>query len=109
MAEREKDIVAVVDGGGRGAVLSEAYANSPYVRKVLVFPGNDTIPAWAGEKVKVFPRVKTTDVMSILQICDEEKVDLVDVAQDNAIQVGLVDALATQNILTVGRSYKAGE
>src|SRR4029079_13616029 len=90
---KRNNTVLVVDGGGRGAALCNAYAKSRYVQKIIVTPGNDLIPRSIKKEVKCYPQVKTTDVLEILTICKEEQVTLVDVAQDSAVEKGLVDLL----------------
>jgi phosphoribosylamine-glycine ligase len=36
-----KNTVIVVDAGGRGSVLVDAYAKSPHVDRIIAIPGND--------------------------------------------------------------------
>ena len=106
---KEINTVLVVDGGGRGAVLVDKYAQSEHVKRVLAVPGNDLMKINTDKEVQIYPRLKTTSVPEILQICKKEKVSLVDVAQDNAVEAGLVDALTQKGIATVGPTRMAGE
>ncbi len=99
--------VLVVDGGGRGAALANKYLQSAYVDRVIAVPGNDLM--LTNKNVKIFPQYKTTDVSQIIAICRSEKVDLVDVAQDNAVAVGLVDALLKSGIKVFGPTKLAGQ
>lgn len=101
--------VLVVDGGGRGAALVDKYAESSKVGKILVVPGNDLMQINTRKEVQTFPLLKTTSVKEIIEICKKEKVSLVDVAQDNAVEVGLVDELVKQRIHVVGPTRKAGQ
>lgn len=101
--------VLVIDGGGRGSVLVDKYAQSKYVQKVLAVPGNDLMKINTDKTVKIYPKLKTTSVGEILEICKTENVSLVDVAQDNAVEVGLVDVLVKKGIPTVGPTKKAGQ
>ena len=101
--------VLVVDGGGRGAVLVDKYRQSKQVGKILVVPGNDLMQLNTKKEVITFPNLKTTSVAEILEIAKLEKVDLVDVAQDNAIEVGLVDELIINGIPVVGPTRAAGQ
>ncbi len=105
----KKEKVAVVDGGGRGSVLVRAYAKSPHVGEVLAFPGNDMMGFGTGKPVRTFPGIKTTDVEKIVRICMDENVALVDVAQDNAIEVGLVNSLRHAGIKALGPTKGAGQ
>lgn len=101
--------VLVVDGGGRGAVLVDKYGQSEKVSKILAVPGNDLMQINTKKEVKIFPNLKTTDVDEILQIAKKEKVDLVDVAQDNAVEAGLVDTLMLHGIPAIGPTRSAGQ
>ena len=101
--------VLVIDGGGRGAALVDKYAQSKQVGKILVVPGNDLMQINTKKPVLTFPDLKTTSVKEILEICKKEKVDLVDVAQDNAVEVGLVDRLMKIGISAFGPTRKAGQ
>lgn len=101
--------VLVVDGGGRGAVLVDKYAQSPYVKKILAIPGNDLMQINTKKKVQIYPHLKTTSIKEIIEICQKEKVTLVDVAQDNAVEAGLVNELNKINIKTVGPDREAGQ
>ncbi len=75
-----KNTVLVIDGGGRGSVLVDKYSQSKHVGKILAVPGNDLMKIFAGKPVKIFPQIKTTDIPEILNICKNEKVEVVDVA-----------------------------
>ena len=101
--------VLIVDGGGRGSALVDKYASSKKVSKILAVPGNDLMQINTNKKVKTFSHLKTTSVEEILEICKKEKVDLVDVAQDNAVSVGLVDELMKNGILVFGPTKEAGQ
>ncbi|HSW88541.1 MAG TPA: phosphoribosylamine--glycine ligase, partial [Candidatus Saccharimonadales bacterium] len=103
-----KKIVAVIDGGGRGSALVAKYGQSPRVAKILAIPGNDLMQMNTKIPVQIFQTIKTTDVEKIVALCKKEQVSLVDVAHDNAVAVGLVDALQQEGILTVGPTKAAG-
>jgi len=94
--------VMVVDGGGRGAALVDAYSKSPHVGRIIAVPGNDMM------NCEIHPELKTTSVKEIIELCKTEKVDLVDVAQDNAIAVGLVDELKKNKINVLGPTKAEG-
>ncbi|MFA4827065.1 MAG: phosphoribosylamine--glycine ligase [Candidatus Shapirobacteria bacterium] len=110
MRERNlENTVLVIDGGGRGAALVDKYAQSEHVGRVIAIPGNDSMKINDLKDIQVYPRLKTTDIAEILQICREEKVALVDVAQDNAIRAGLVNLLTENGIHTIGPTKEAGQ
>ena len=98
----------VVDGGGRGAALVDKYSQSPHVARVLAVPGNDLMKVGALKPVETFPSLKTVSVPEIIQLCRDEQVDLVDVAQDNAVEAGLVDRLQAEGVSVVGPTRMAG-
>lgn len=101
--------ILIIDAGGRGAVLVDKYAESEQVGKILVVPGNDLMQINTKKPVITFPNLKTTSVKEILEIAKKENVDLVDVAQDNAVEVGLVDSLLASGIQAVGPTKLAGQ
>lgn len=101
--------ILVIDGGGRGSVLVDKYAQSQHVGRILAVPGNDLMGQLTKKPVKIFPKIKTTDIKSILTICQKSKVDLIDVAQDDAVAVGLVDELQEQGFPVFGPTKKAGQ
>jgi len=108
--ERNTGSVLITDGGGRGAALAEAYARSLHVDRILVAPGNDLIYlATLGKPVEIFPGIKTTDVKAIVGLAREKNVALVDVAQDNAVESGLTNALEEAGIDAIGPTREAGQ
>lgn len=101
--------VVVIDGGGRGSALVDKYAQSKLVGKIIVIPGNLLMQINTAKKVEIYPELKTTSIQEILEICKKKKVDLVDVAQDNAVETGLVDALLKSGFCVVGPTRAAGQ
>lgn len=106
---KHNNTVLVVDAGGRGAALVHAYSKSPYVTKLIAVPGNDLMQINTKRPVKIYPDLTTTSVKEIIAICKKEKVNLVDVAQDNAVEAGLADELYKNNILCIGPTRAAGQ
>ncbi len=104
-----KKTVLVIDGGGRGAALVDAYAKSPHVGKILAVPGNDLMQSLTDKPVLIYPHLKTTSVQEILEIAKKEKVDLVDVAQDNGVEAGNTDVLLENGFKVNGPTRKAGQ
>src|SRR3989344_5843447 len=105
---KETGIPLVVGGGGRESSLVHGYSKSPHVKRVISVPGNDLMQDISEKPVKVYTKLRTTDINGILDVCKREDVDLVDVAQDNAVEVGLVDALRQKGISVVGPTREAG-
>ena len=104
-----KATVLVIDGGGRGSVLVDKYLQSPHVAKVLAIPGNDLMLSQNKKKVVIFPQIKTTDVDQIASIAKREKIDLVDVVQDDAVAVGVTDTLLKGGFKVFGPTKTAGQ
>jgi len=105
----ERNIVGIVDAGGRGATLHRVYEKSPHVDGLVVFPGNDMIKKMAVKPTEVFTGDKTTDAEQIVETFLKEGVTLADVAQDNAVEVGVADRLREAGIPTVGPFREAGK
>src|SRR3989338_8416094 len=104
----KKATILVIDGGGRGAVLVDKYSQSSHVIKILAIPGNDLMLA-NQKPVKIFPQIKTTNIKSIIKIAKDQKVNFVDVAQDDAVASGLVDVLQKEGIDVFGPTRAAGQ
>ncbi len=103
-----KTIVAVIDAGGRGSALIDAYAKSPKVDELISIPGNDLMEINTQKPVHTYPNLKTTSKDEILKICKQFNVSLVDVAQDNAVEAGVSDLLRENGFKVVGASKDAG-
>lgn len=101
--------ILVIDGGGRGSALVAKYAQSPAVGQILAAPGNGLMVQLTKKPVKIFPKIKTIDIKSILTICHKSKVDLIDVAQDDAIARGLTDVLTQAGFAVFGPTKAAGQ
>lgn len=101
--------VLVIDGGGRGSTLVDKYLQSTHVGRVLAAPGNDLMMIGTEKPVKIFPKVKTTNIKNLLKIVSEYNVDLVDVAQDDAVAAGITDALQKMKVKVFGPTKAAGQ
>jgi phosphoribosylamine--glycine ligase len=109
MTERDRgNVVLVVDGGGRGSALVDKYSQSERVDRVIVVPGNDLMKINTDKPVETYPQLQTTSTREILEICDRDGVTLADVAQDRAVEAGLVDALTNNGVPVVGPTKRAG-
>src|SRR5258708_37485254 len=102
-------IVLIVDAAGRGAALVDKYAQSKHVSRIIAIPGNDLMQINTKKPVKIFPHLKTTSVKEIVEIAKKEKVDLADVAQENAVEAGVTNALLESGIGVVGPTKEAGQ
>ena len=102
-----KKTILVIDGGGRGSTLVKKYLQSRSVKKVLAIPGNDLM--LLDRSVEIFPETKTTDSKKILDLCKNYKVDLIDVAQDDAVAAGVADVLIKNRFKVFGPTKAAGQ
>lgn len=114
MAKKEsRATVIVIDAGGRGAVLVDAYAKSKHVARIIAIPGNDGMYLNAQSKsITTYTHLKTTSIKEILDIAKQAAKKgqvLVDVAQDNAVEQGLVDELEKLGIPIIGPTRAAGQ
>src|SRR3990172_1990227 len=107
MAERAK--VLITDAGARGSVLVEAYAKSEHVEEIFVVPGNTLMHINAyGKPVHDLSGLKITYAGDIAAVCELHDINLVDVAQDNAVESGLVNILLEAGIPVIGPTREAG-
>ncbi|NTU46096.1 phosphoribosylamine--glycine ligase [Candidatus Roizmanbacteria bacterium] len=104
-----KETVAIIGGGGRESALVHAYAKSPHVNKIIAIPGNDFMQQTTDKIVQTFPTISTTDIPSIMQICDENHAGLVDIAQDAAVEAGVSNVLQRKGISVIGPTKQAGQ
>jgi len=89
--------VLVVGGGGREHTIIWKIAQSPIVDKIYAAPGNGGISELA-ECVDI----KATDIDGVVSFAKKENIDLVMVAPDDPLVMGMVDALEKEGIRTFG-------
>lgn len=100
--------ILIVGGGGREHALAEKYSQSKLVKRVFVAPGNGLMD-YSNKKVTITPDIGVLDFEKIIDLTKKEKIDLVDVAQDDPLAAGLVDALEVGDIKAFGPSRSAAE
>jgi phosphoribosylamine--glycine ligase len=100
--------VLIIGSGGREHALAAAYAKSDRVRHVYVVPGNGLMSV-TESKITTFPDIAATDFSSLLQLARTKKVDLVDVAPDEALALGFVDTFTKEKIPAFGPTRAAAE
>lgn len=100
--------VLIVGQNGREHVLAVTYAKSKKVKKVVMTPGNG-LTDFENKKIKNYPDVSMMDFDGIIKVCKKEKIDLVDVAQDDVIAAGYVDKFKKIGIVAFGPSQKASQ
>lgn len=100
--------VLVIGQNGREHALAVSYAKSSKVKKVVMTPGNG-LTDFKNPKIKNYPDVRMMDFEKIVDICKKEKIDLVDVGQDDIIAAGYVDKFEKLGIPAFGPSQKAAQ
>lgn len=96
--------VAVIGGGGREHAIVHALSKSPKVDKLWCIPGNAGI-AQLAECVAL----KATDIDGIVAWAQGNPVDLVMVAPDDPLSLGLVDRLTACGIRAFGPTAAAAK
>ena len=89
--------ILVVGGGGREHTIVWKISQSPKVEKIYCAPGNGGI----AELAECIP-FKATDIDSIVSFAKEKQIDLVMVAPDDPLVMGMVDALEAEGIRAFG-------
>ena len=89
--------ILVVGGGGREHTIVWKIAQSPKADKIYCAPGNGGIASLA-ECVDI----SATDVEGIVKFAKEKEIDLVMVAPDDPLVMGMVDALEKEGIRAFG-------
>ena len=89
--------ILVVGGGGREHAIIAKLAQSPKAEKIYCTPGNGGISAMA----ECFD-VGATDVDGVVALAKKLAVDLVVVAPDDPLVLGMVDALQAEGFKTFG-------
>lgn len=94
--------ILVVGGGGREHAIIMKLAESPQVGKLYCTPGNGGISKYA----ECF-NVSATDVDGVVALAKELKPDMVVVAPDDPLVLGMVDALQAEGFMTFGPKANA--
>ncbi|MBQ3110950.1 MAG: phosphoribosylamine--glycine ligase [Clostridia bacterium] len=89
--------VLVVGGGGREHTIVWKLSQSPKVDKIYCAPGNAGIATLA-ECVAI----KATDIDAMVNFAVENKIDMVMVAPDDPLVLGMVDAMEAKGIRAFG-------
>lgn len=89
--------ILVVGGGGREHAIVMKLAESPKTEKLYCTPGNGGISKFA----ECFD-VKATDVDGVVALAKKLAVDMVVVAPDDPLVMGMVDALGKEGIRAFG-------
>lgn len=101
--------ILIIGGGGREHALLSQYSKSSKVKKLFCLPGNGLMDYKSEKPVKIFPNIKPTDKSRIWEIVKKEKINIVDVAQDNPLAEGLVDFLQEKKVDVFGPTKFASQ
>ena len=94
--------ILVVGGGGREHAIIMKLAESPKTTELYCAPGNGGISRYA----KCFD-VKATDIDGMVKLAKELRPDLVVVAPDDPLVLGMVDAMQAEGFKTFGPKANA--
>lgn len=89
--------ILIIGGGGREHAIAWALSKDARVEKLWCAPGNGGIAQLA----ECLP-IKATDLDAIVSFCSEKRPDLVVVAPDDPLALGLVDRLESIGIRAFG-------
>ncbi len=89
--------ILVVGGGGREHTIVWKLRQSPRVTEIHCAPGNGGI----ADMAKCVP-IQATDIAGLVEYAKQERFDLVVVAPDDPLYMGLVDALQAEGIRAFG-------
>jgi phosphoribosylamine--glycine ligase len=90
--------VLIVGNGGREHALAYKIAQSHKVSKIYCIAGNGGIAKIA----ECFDDIKYTDIDGVVKFAKEKEVDLVVVAPDDPLVLGMVDELEKNGIRAFG-------
>lgn len=89
--------ILVVGGGGREHTIVWKIAQSPLAEKIYCAPGNGGI----SELAKCV-NISATDIDSMVKFAKDNEIDLVMVAPDDPLVLGMVDAMEAEGIRAFG-------
>jgi len=94
--------ILVVGGGGREHAIIRKLKESPLCGQIYCCPGNGGISADA-----ICEPIKATDIDAMVAFAKEKKVELVVVAPDDPLVLGMADAMRAEGFLVFGPSKLA--
>jgi len=89
--------VLVVGSGGREHAIVWKLSQSKKVSKIYCAPGNGGI-----SDIATLVNIKAIDIEKMIKFCKSEKIDLVFVAPDDPLALGMVDEMEKNNIRVFG-------
>lgn len=98
--------IVIVGGGGREHALANKFHQDDPTAQITAIPGNAGILAIPNA---ICVPLAATDVKAITEYCEQAQPDLVMVASDDPLALGLVDMLTEKGIRAFGPTKKAAE
>lgn len=99
--------ILVIGSNGREHALAKKYSESEKTDIVFIAPGNG-LTDYKTKKIKNVP-IPMGDIDALVKFAKKEKINLVDVAQDDCLSKGYVDRFQKENIVVFGPTKKAAE
>lgn len=100
--------ILIIGSGGREHALANAYAKSKKVSRVFVAPGNKFMDI-QNQKISSVSSIGLFEIYKLVSFAKKEKIDLVDVAQDEVLAKGFVDKFTKEGFTTFGATQKASQ
>lgn len=94
--------VLLVGGGGREHALAWAMSRSPRLTRLYCAPGNGGVA-----QIAQCVDIAATDIEGMVRFAEEKGVDLVVVAPDDPLALGMIDALEAKGIRAFGPNKAA--
>jgi len=94
--------ILVVGSGGREHAIVWKLSQSKKVTEIYCAPGNGGI-----SDIATLVNIKATDIDNMIKFCKKEKIDLVFVAPDDPLAIGMVDEMEKQEIRAFGPRQNA--
>ncbi|MDO8583508.1 MAG: phosphoribosylamine--glycine ligase [bacterium] len=99
--------ILVIGSNGREHALATKYSESKKADVVFIAPGNG-LTDYKTEKI-INVQIAMTDLDALIKFSKKEKIDLVDIAQDDCLAKGYVDRFQKENIAVFGPTKMASE
>lgn len=99
--------IFVIGSNGREHALAVKYAESKKVKIVFIAPGNG-LTDYKSTKIKNID-IQMHDLPALITFAKTQKVDLVDVAQDDCLAQGYVDAFQEEKISVFGPTKNSAQ
>ncbi len=93
--------ILILGGGGREHALAWAVSQNPKCEDLFCAPGNAGI-----EKLATCVALNILDKNSVVDFCKKNKISFVIIGSEAPLEIGIADALESEEILTFGPSSK---